>query len=62
MIVDWTMGGIVQTKAHLPYTYEGMLPHAGSSGAIILLAAGLLAASGAAAAGRHRRETRSLQA
>ncbi|WP_368041656.1 InlB B-repeat-containing protein [Bifidobacterium asteroides] len=62
VIVDWTLGGIVQTKAHLAYTYEGMLPHAGSSGAIILLVTGLLAAAGAAAAGRHRQETRSLQA
>ena len=62
VIVDWTLGGIVQTKAHLPYTYEGMLPHAGSSGIMILLAAGLLAAAGAAAAGRHRWEARSLQA
>ena len=62
VIVDWTLGGIVQTQAHLPYTYEGMLPHAGSSGAIILLVTGLLAAGGAAAAGRHRREARSLQA
>ncbi|WP_367379023.1 InlB B-repeat-containing protein [Bifidobacterium sp. A11] len=63
VIVDWTLGGIVQPQAHLAYTYEGMLPHAGSNGTmILLLAAGLLAAAGAVAAGRHRREARSLQA
>ena len=28
--VDWTLGGIVQPQTHLVYTYEGMLPHAGS--------------------------------
>ncbi|AFU71040.1 hypothetical protein BA20089_01525 [Bifidobacterium asteroides DSM 20089] len=60
--VDWTLGGIVQPQTHLVYTYEGMLPHAGSSGTMVLLAAGLLAAIGAAAAGRHQREARSLQA
>ncbi|WP_416517769.1 InlB B-repeat-containing protein [Bifidobacterium asteroides] len=51
VIVDWTLGGIVQPQTHLAYTYEGMLPHAGSSGTMILLAAG-----------RHQREARSLQA
>ena len=62
VIVDWTLGGIAQTQTHLTYTYEGILPHAGSSGIMILLAVGMLAAAGAAAAGRHRREARSLQA
>ena len=61
VIVDWTLGGTSQPETHLTYTYEGMLPHAGSSGIMILLAAGMLAAAGAAAAGRHRRESRSLQ-
>ena len=62
VIVDWTLGGTSQPQTHLTYTYEGMLPHAGSSGIMILLAAGMLAAAGAAAAGRHRRESRNLQA
>ena len=62
VIVDWSLGGIVQPTAHLAYTYEGTLPHAGSSGIVILLAAGLLAAAGTAAAGRHRWEARRLQA
>ncbi|WP_338058848.1 InlB B-repeat-containing protein [Bifidobacterium mellis] len=61
VIVDWTLGGIMQPQAHLAYTYEGMLPHAGSSGTLILLAAGMLAAAGAAAAGRNRRESRNLR-
>ncbi|WP_416518120.1 InlB B-repeat-containing protein [Bifidobacterium asteroides] len=61
VIVDWTLGGIAQPQAHLAYTYEGMLPHAGSSGTLILLAAGMLAAAGSAAAGHHRRESRNLQ-
>ena len=57
--VDWTLGGVSQTQAHLTYTYEGTLPLTGGNGTmILLLAAGLLAAAGAAAAGRHRRETR----
>ena len=62
VIVDWTLGGTSQTQAHLAYTYEGMLPRAGSSGTMILLAAGMLAAAGAIAAGRHQREAQSLQA
>ena len=62
VIVDWTLGGTSQPQMHLTYTYEGMLPNAGSSGTMILLAAGLLAAAGAIAAGRHQRETRNLQA
>ena len=62
VIVDWTLGGVNQIPAHLAYIYKGLLPHAGSSGIMILLAAGLLAAAGAAAAGRHRWEARSLQA
>ena len=62
VIVDWTLGGTSQPQTHLTYTYEGILPHAGSSGTMILLAVGMLAAAGAAAAGRHRREARSLQA
>ncbi len=63
VIVDWTLGGVSQTQAHLAYTYEGVLPLTGGNGSmILLLAAGLLAAAGAVAAGRHRRETRALQA
>ena len=62
VIVDWTLGGVNQIPAHLAYIYKGLLPHAGSSGIMILLAAGLLAAAGAAAAGRHRWEARRLQA
>ena len=63
VIVDWTLGGAGQTPARLAYTYEGVLPLTGGDGTmILLLAAGLLAAAGAVAAGRHRRETRSLQA
>ncbi|PXY89645.1 hypothetical protein DKK74_02005 [Bifidobacterium asteroides] len=63
VIVDWTLGGISQTQAHLTYTYEGVLPLTGGNGTmILLLAAGLLAAAGAAAAGRHRRESHSLHA
>ena len=62
VIVDWTLGGTSQPQTHLTYTYEGMLPRAGSSGTMILLAAGMLAAAGAAAAGRHQREAHSLQA
>ena len=63
VIVDWTLGGVSQTQAHLAYTYEGVLPLTGGNGSmILLLAAGLLAAAGAAAAGRHRHETRALQA
>ncbi len=63
VIVDWTLGGTGQTQARLAYTYEGTLPLTGGNGGmILLLAAGLLAAAGAVAAGRHRRETRALQA
>ena len=63
VIVDWTLGGVIQTQTHLAYTYEGVLPLTGGNGSmILLLAAGLLAAAGAAAAGRHRRESHSLQA
>ena len=63
VIVDWSLGGVGQTPARLAYTYEGVLPLTGGNGSmILLLAAGLLAAAGAAAAGRHRRETRILQA
>ena len=63
VIVDWTLGGVSQAQAHLTYTYEGTLPLTGGNGSmILLLAAGLLAAAGAAAAGRHRHETRALQA
>ncbi|MDT7506833.1 InlB B-repeat-containing protein [Bifidobacterium sp. H6bp22N] len=61
VIVDWSLGGVSQTQAHLAYTYEGVLPLTGGNGSmVLLLAAGLLAAAGAAAAGRHRRETRAL--
>ena len=61
VIVDWSLGGVSQTPAHLAYTYEGTLPLTGGNGTmILLLAAGLLAAAGAAAAGRHRREARIL--
>ena len=63
VVVDWTLDDISQTQAHLAYTYEGVLPLTGGDGTmILLLAAGLLAAAGAVAAGRHRRETRALQA
>ena len=63
VVVDWTLGGVSQTQAHLAYTYEGVLPLTGGNGSmILLLAVGLLAAAGAVAAGRHRRETRALQA
>ena len=63
VVVDWTLGGVSQTQAHLAYTYEGVLPLTGGNGTmILLLAAGLLAEAGAAAAGRHRRETRALHA
>ncbi|RMA47257.1 hypothetical protein CI603_01220, partial [Bifidobacterium sp. wkB338] len=59
VIVDWTLGGVIQTQAHLTYTYEGTLPLTGGNGStVLLLAAGLLAVAGAVAAGRHRRETR----
>ena len=61
VIVDWTLGGVSQTQAHLAYTYEGTLPLTGGNGSmILLLAAGMLATAGAAAAGRHRRETHAL--
>ncbi|MBI0063922.1 InlB B-repeat-containing protein [Bifidobacterium sp. W8117] len=61
VIVDWTLGGVIQTQAHLAYTYEGTLPLTGGNGSmILLLAAGMLATAGAAAAGRHRRETHAL--
>ena len=61
VIVDWSLGGVSQTPAHLAYTYEGTLPLTGGNGSmVLLLAAGLLAAAGAAAAGRHRREARAL--
>ena len=60
VVVDWTLGGVIQTQVHLAYTYEGTLPLTGGNGSmVLLLAAGLLAAAGAAAAGRHRRETHS---
>ncbi|TSJ86187.1 hypothetical protein FPK29_00270 [Bifidobacterium polysaccharolyticum] len=63
VVVDWTLGGVSQTQEHLAYTYEGVLPLTGGNGSmILLLAVGLLAAAGAVAAGRHRRETRALQA
>ncbi|WP_445341749.1 RCC1 domain-containing protein [Bifidobacterium sp. ESL0827] len=61
VVVDWSLGGVGQTQAHLAYTYEGTLPLTGGNGSIILLlAAGLLATAGAVAAGRHRRETHAL--
>ena len=55
--VDWTIDQAAQTTAHLGYTYEGILPRAGSAGLLVLLAAGLLAAAGATAAASHQRET-----
>ena len=55
--VDWTIDNAAQTTAHLGYTYEGILPRAGSAGLLVLLAAGLLAAAGAMAAASHQRET-----
>lgn len=57
--VDWTIDQVAQTTAHLGYTYEGILPMAGSTGLLVLLATGLLAAAGATAAASHQRETSS---
>ena len=57
--IDWTIDHAAQTTAHLGYTYEGILPRAGSTGLLVLLAAGLLAAAGATAAASHQRETSS---
>ncbi len=57
--VDWTIDQVAQTTAHLGYTYEGILPMAGSTGLFVLLATGLLAAAGATAAASHQRETSS---
>ena len=59
MAVDWTIDQVAQTTAHLGYTYEGILPMAGSTGLLVLLATGLLAAAGATAAASHQRETSS---
>ena len=57
--VDWTIDQVAQTTAHLGYTYQGILPMAGSTGLLVLLATGLLAAAGATAAASHQRETSS---
>ena len=57
--VDWTIDQAAQTTAHLGYTYEGILPRAGSAGLLVLLAAGLLTAAGATAAASHQRESSS---
>ena len=57
--VDWTIDNAAQATAHLGYTYEGILPRAGSTGLLVLLAAGLLAAAGATAAASHQRESSS---
>ena len=57
--VNWTIDNAAQTTAHLGYTYEGILPRAGSTGLLVLLAAGLLAAAGATAAASHQRESSS---
>ncbi|WP_232342915.1 InlB B-repeat-containing protein [Bifidobacterium choladohabitans] len=56
--VDWTIDQAAQATAHLGYTYEGILPRAGSTGLLVLLAAGLLATAGATAAASHQRENR----